>query len=269
MSIDKPATGDTLYMRTFYSTELMPCAYIPGRLERRLVTFINPDEPSDAVHGRLALAGFRRSQNMLYRPVCPSCDACQSLRIPVQTFRMSKTFKRTLKRNADLRVEETPNKATVEQYTLFRSYINARHGDGGMNDMGWNDYRHMVENTPTTTRLIEFRTSEDKLVAVCLTDVLPDGLSGVYKFYNPALEGQSLGTFMILWHIERALALGLRYVYLGYWISGSRKMAYKARFRPHEVLTREGWRCGEDTEAEPTRVTCGSPRRTAVLDGTS
>ena len=153
-----------------------------------------------------------------------------------------------------------PARATAEQFALFQRYQRARHGDGDMAGMGFYDYRAMVEDTPITTGLVEFRTAEDKLLGGCLTDWLGDGLSAVYSFFNPEEARRSLGTWAILWLVERARALGLPYVYLGYWVPESRKMAYKARFRPSEVLLHGAWQALEDgllpaaAEAEPAEA---------------
>jgi len=151
-------------------------------------------------------------------------------------------MRRTFRRNAYLTHHETQAFATEEQYALFRSYEEARHGDGEMALMDFNDYRSMVEDTPVETMTVEFRDSAGVLNAVALTDRISDGLSGVYKFFSPDKSQLSPGTFVILWHIERARALGLPYFYLGYWISQSPKMSYKARFKPLEILTDSGWK---------------------------
>lgn len=224
--------------RRFYATELSPCPYRPGRLERRLVTVLDP-AGEETLLDQLTAAGFRRSQRFLYKPACPDCRACVPTRIPVADFVPRRTFRRILKRNADLRPSERPARATDEQFLLFRRYIQARHGDGGMAEMGWRDFVEMVEETGRSTRLIELRRTDGQLMAVSLTDYVASGLSGVYKFFEPDEPDRSLGTLLILWHIERARELGLPYVYLGYWIADCRKMAYKRRFRPLEAL--EGW----------------------------
>lgn len=225
--------------RRFYATELSPCPYRPGRLERRLVTVLDPAEEG-ALLDQLTAAGFRRSQRFLYKPACPDCRACVPTRIPVADFTPGRNLRKVLKRNADLRASEKPARATDEQFLLFRRYIDARHGDGGMAEMGWRDFVEMVEETGRSTRMIELRTSDGRLMAVSLTDYIASGLSGVYKFFEPEEPDRSLGTMMILWHVERARQLGLPYVYLGYWIADCRKMAYKRRFQPLEGL--DGWR---------------------------
>ena len=228
-------------LRFFYGTAPQPCPYLPGRLESKVVTELNS---LDAVrlHDTLSQAGFRRSHSIAYRPACPNCKACVPVRVRVQEFEATKSMRRTLRKNADLTHHETQAFATEEQYILFRSYEKARHGDGEMALMDFNDYRSMVEDTPVETMTIEFRDKEGVLNAVALTDRLSDGLSGVYKFFSPEKSKLSPGTFVILWHIERARRLGFPYFYLGYWISQSPKMAYKARFRPLEILTDSGWR---------------------------
>ncbi|MCQ8277752.1 arginyltransferase [Acetobacteraceae bacterium KSS8] len=224
----------------FYTTAPLPCPYVAGRVERKVVTEITgPD--AEALHDRLSRAGFRRSHNIAYAPVCPSCNACVPIRIPVARFQPGRTLRRIRTRNVLVDGFEVPARATAEQYALFKRYQQARHGDGDMAAMSFYDYRAMIEDTPIDTVLVEFRDPEDELIGVCLTDRLGDGLSAVYSFFAPELAERSLGSFAILWLIDRCAALGLGYVYLGYWVADSRKMAYKARFRPSEVLTPGGW----------------------------
>jgi leucyl-tRNA---protein transferase len=225
----------------FYTTAPLPCPYLSGRTERKVVTEITgPD--AEAMHDRLSRAGFRRSHNIAYAPVCPGCNACVPIRIPVGRFAIDRSLRRVLKANANLIGRETPPRATAEQYQLFQRYQNARHHDGDMATMSFYDYRAMVEDTPIETSVIEFRDERERLVAACLTDRLGDGLSAVYSFFDPLLERRSPGTFMILWLIEQARAVGLPHVYLGYWVQKSRKMAYKARFKPSEILVGGVWR---------------------------
>ncbi len=225
----------------FYTTAPLPCPYVAGRTERKVVTEISgPD--AESLHDRLSRAGFRRSHNIAYAPVCPSCNACVPIRIPVQRFEPGRTLKRIIRRNATVEGFEVPARATTEQYALFQRYQQARHGDGDMAGMSFYDYRAMIEDTPIETFLCEFRDPDDSLVGVCLTDRLGDGLSAVYSFFTPEHAARSLGSFAITWLIERARTLGLPYVYLGYWVADSRKMAYKARFRPTEILSGGAWR---------------------------
>jgi leucyl-tRNA---protein transferase len=240
-------------MRLFYSTDPAPCPYLPGRVERRLVTFLDGADAGadDGLHDELLRAGFRRSHGAVYRPACPGCEACVPVRVPVARFAWTRAWRRVLRRNADLTGAERPTAATGEQFELFRRYLGARHAGGGMGGMGWADYRAMVEDGPASSRLVEFRTPEGRLIAVSLTDRVASGLSGVYKFFEPdESRRRSLGSHVILWHVRHAAELGLPYVYLGYWIARSPKMAYKARFQPQERLTPQGWRPMAPVEAD-------------------
>ncbi len=231
----------------FYTTAPLPCPYVAGRVERKVVTEIaGPD--ADSLHDRLSRAGFRRSHNIAYAPVCPSCNACVPIRIPVAEFVPDRTLRRIARNNAAVEGFEVPARATSEQYQLFQRYQQVRHGDGDMAAMSFYDYRAMVEDTPIDTIIVEFRDPDDRLVGGCLADRLGDGLSAVYSYFAPELERRSLGTFAILWLIQRAKALGLPYVYLGYWVPESRKMAYKIRFRPSEILSGGAWRTLGETE---------------------
>ncbi|MBV8567119.1 MAG: arginyltransferase, partial [Methylobacteriaceae bacterium] len=199
----------------------------------------------------LTQSGFRRSQTIAYRPACENCRACVSVRVLVEDFVPGRTFRRIMQGNADLVSAFAANTPSSEQYSLFRAYLDARHGDGGMADMTVLDYAMMIEDSHVETRLVEYRRrgpdsaingrGTGPLLAVSLTDILADGLSMVYSFYDPDVTGRSLGTYMILDHIARARRMGLPHVYLGYWVEGSRKMAYKARFRPQERLGMQGW----------------------------
>ena len=188
----------------------------------------------------LTHGGFRRSQTIAYRPACDGCRACVSVRMLVNEFRPSRNMRRVRDDNADLVGEMKANAPNSEQYSLFRHYLDARHAEGGMADMTALDFAMMVEDSHVETRLIEYR-SAGPLVACALTDVLGDGLSMVYSFFDPDESRRGLGTFMILDHVERARRMGLPYVYLGYWVEGSAKMAYKARFTPQERLLAHGW----------------------------
>jgi arginine-tRNA-protein transferase len=243
----------------FYTTAPLPCPYLPGRVERKVVTEITgPD--ADALHDRLSRAGFRRSHNIAYAPVCPACSACVPIRIDAAAFRPDRTQRRVARANAAIEGFEVPPRATAEQFALFQRYQLARHGDGDMASMSFYDYRAMVEDTPIETHMVEFRDPEDRLVGACLADRLGDGMSAVYSFFEPALAEQSLGTLTILWLVDRARALGLPYVYLGYWVPESRKMAYKARFRPSEILAGGAWRRLTDAD-----LTDHGPHRRTVL----
>ncbi len=234
----------------FYVTAPQPCPYLQGRLERKLFTALHGEHAAE-LNNALSRQGFRRSQNVLYRPSCESCLACLSARIRVADFTPSRTQRRLTRRNAGLRRLATSAWATEEQYELFRSYLDHRHADGGMADMDIFEFAAMIEETPIKTRVIEYRCDgkdpakleqgDDYLAAVCLTDVLDDGLSLVYSFYDPSLRSASLGTHVILDHIGIARAAGLPYVYLGYWVPGSRKMDYKARFSALEIYKGGVW----------------------------
>lgn len=231
----------------FYTTAPLPCPYVAGRTERKVVTEITgPD--ADNLHDRLSRAGFRRSHNIAYAPVCPNCQACIPIRVPVAGFQPGRTLRKIEKANADLEAFEVPARATAEQFQLFQRYQQTRHGAGDMATMSFYDYRAMVEDTPIDTFIVEFRDAEDRLVGACLTDRLGDGLSAVYSFFAPGMEKRSLGTQAVLWLIGHARAMGLPHVYLGYWVPESRKMAYKARFRPAEVLSGGTWRMLTDAD---------------------
>ncbi len=230
----------------FFLTPGGPCPYLPGKVERKVFARLN-GTLAQPLNEALTHSGFRRSQMIAYRPACDGCSACVSVRIVVDKFDISRTQRRIAKRNTDLRRFEVPAEATREQFALLRTYLDSRHSGGGMSDMGLFDYVAMVEETPVDTHIIEFRRntadgSRGAIVGCALTDVLRDGLSMVYSFFHPGEDARSLGTYMILDHVREAKARGLPYVYLGYWVRGSEKMDYKARFKPLEALGPEGWR---------------------------
>jgi arginyl-tRNA--protein-N-Asp/Glu arginylyltransferase len=227
-------------MKLFFSTELAPCPYLADRLERRLVTLLDGPDP-DRLHDRLMAAGFRRSQALAYRPACPGCAACVPVRIVVERFRLTRGWRRIWRQNAYLVAAERRPVATREQFALFQRYLESRHGASGMATMTWADFRAMIEDSPVDSRLVEWRRPDRSLIAASLTDRTRSGLSGVYKFFDPEASRRSLGSLIILWHVEHAREQGLPYVYLGYWIGRSPKMAYKARFQPLEQLTPQGW----------------------------
>ena len=235
----------------FYLTAPSPCPYLPGQEERKVFTHL-VGERAAQLNDLLTHGGFRRSQSIAYRPACETCRACISVRVLVEDFRPTRSMRRVIERNRDVVGEMRVPVPTSEQYSVFRSYLDARHRDGGMADMTVLDYAMMIEDSHVDTRMIEYRqrTSErsshelgnGRLVSVALTDVLSDGLSMVYSYYDSDESSRSLGTFMILDHIERAHRMGLSYVYLGYWVEGSRKMAYKGRFLPQQRLAPDGWK---------------------------
>lgn len=227
-------------MHLFFSTEPTPCPYLADRLERRLVTVLEGHDP-DRLHDRLLRAGFRRSQGYAYRPGCTGCQACVPVRIPVMRFVFRRPWRRILRINADLAARERRAVATAEQFALFRRYLERRHAVSGMAEMTWAEFRVMINDSPVDTRVIEWRRRDGTLIAASLTDRCASGFSGVYKFFDPEETRRSLGSLIILWHVQHAVEVGLPYVYLGYWIAGSPTMAYKARFQPLERLTPTGW----------------------------
>jgi arginine-tRNA-protein transferase len=230
----------------FYVTAPQPCPYLPGRMERKLFTALQ-GEQAQKLNDSLSKQGFRRSQNVLYRPSCAECSACLSARIRVADFTPSRTQKRILKRAEGLRRNATSPWATEDQFSLFRRYLDNRHADGGMADMDIFEFAAMIEETPIKSRVIEYTAASKhgektrSLAAVCLTDVFDDGLSMVYSFYDPDLTPLSLGTYVILDHVAIAREAGLPYVYLGYWVPGSRKMGYKAGFSALEIYKSGSW----------------------------
>jgi len=230
----------------FFVTSPAPCPYLPGRSERKVFTELKGPHADQLVEA-LGRIGFRRSQTVAYRPSCTDCQACVSVRVPVADFAPSTTQKRNLKRNSDLVSTECRPWATGEQFDLLRKYLGLRHPGGGMAAMDEIDYADMVEHTPVTSYVVEYREPSDglmpgRLVGACLTDRQGDGLSMIYSFYDPEHEARSgLGNYIILDHIRRAREDGLGHVYLGYWVDGSDRMQYKIRYRPIELLGREGW----------------------------
>ena len=238
----------------FYVTAPQPCPYLPGRSERKVFTHLTHDKPASVVD-HLLKGGFRRSQNIAYMPYCDGCQSCVSTRVLAADFPFTRDRRRILKRNSTLVVRRQAPIATAEQYALFRRYIDSRHSDGGMVDMTKSDFAMMIEDSIVDTFVAEYRepipstnshqaeasAKAGRLIAVALCDRLSDGVSMVYSFYDPNLTERSLGTYMILEHIEYAQREKLSFVYLGYWIRGSRKMSYKTRFHPQEHLTADGW----------------------------
>ncbi|MBO9435355.1 arginyltransferase [Ruegeria sp. R13_0] len=233
----------------FYVTAPQPCPYLEGRMERKLFTALQ-GAGADQLNNSLSQQGFRRSQNVLYRPSCTDCAACLSARIDVSAFRPTKSQKRAAKRNGYLERRATSPWATDDQYELFRRYLDTRHADGGMADMDVFEFAAMIEETPIRSRVVEYADPETgNLIAVSLTDVLDDGLSMVYSFYDPNQPQNSLGTYMILDHIEIAREAGLPYIYLGYWVPGSPKMGYKAKFSGLEAYVQGQWQKISNPEA--------------------
>jgi len=237
-------TDQALQFPRFFVTAPNACPYLPGKTERKVFTELKGPDAID-LHESLSRIGFRRSQTVAYRPSCDGCSACLSVRVVASQFQPNTTMRRTLKRNADLVGVARDAWATEEQFELLKKYLRQRHPVGGMSDMDSFDYADMVERSPVHTAVVEYREpaaiGTGRLTAVSLTDLMSDGLSMVYSFYDPDSTRTGLGTFMILDHIRRAAAANLPHVYLGYWIRDSRRMAYKTRFQPLQVLGPDGW----------------------------
>jgi arginine-tRNA-protein transferase len=236
----------------FFATSPLPCPYLPGRTERRLVTELSGRQ-AGALHDVLSQAGFRRSHSLAYVPVCRDCSACAAVRVKALAFVPDRAQRRVRARNADLTLTAMPPRASEEQYALFRAYQRDRHGDGEMARMTFYDFQTLIEDTPVETYVLAAHDPAGRLVAACLTDRMNDGLSAVYSFFDAGARRRSLGTFLILSLIEEARRRDLPHVYLGFWIARSQKMAYKARFRPLEAYTPDGWRLLDADDPGSTR----------------
>jgi arginine-tRNA-protein transferase len=230
----------TIPPQHFYRTASFPCPYVPGRFERKLVTELTGREAL-SFYNALSRAGFRRSHHLAYRPACVGCAACVPVRIPVADFQLSRSLRRIQKTNLDLTARLAECEASLEQFRLFQRYQRSRHADSDMASMTFGDFRSMIEDSPVMSRIIELRDARGSCIGACLVDVLDDGISAVYSFFDPGEPRRSLGTLLVLALINAARQAGLPYAYLGYWIAESRKMAYKARFRPLEALLPQGW----------------------------
>lgn len=243
-------TSHSVNSPQFFLTAPAPCPYLEGQNERKVFTHL-VGEKAPELNDLLTQGGFRRSQNIAYRPACETCRACVSVRILAGEFKPTRSMRRVAAINSDIVSTEYHAEPSSEQYALFRRYLDSRHRRGGMADMTIGDYAMMVEDTHVKTRIFEYRRRAEgdgvapapagELIGVALTDAMNDGLSMVYSYFDPTATERSLGTFMILDHIRRAVALGLPHVYLGYWVKGSRKMEYKVRFLPQEHLMAQGW----------------------------
>lgn len=240
----------------FYVTNLSPCPYLDGQYERKAFTNLAITD-ADAIHNVLGQSGFRRSQSIAYRPICPRCNACRSVRVNSRDYEFSKSERRFLNKNQHL--VRTPAKAqpTREQFRLLKNYLKTRHQKGGMAEMHYRDYANMIGTSPVQTLIFEYRDGEGDdapLVAAALSDVMRDGFSMVYTFFDPQCDAQSLGHFMILDHIKHAQERGLPHVYLGYWVKNSAKMAYKQRYQPLEILEGDVWREFNETDVQALKA---------------
>jgi len=224
----------------FYNTATYPCSYLAG--EQAVSQVATPAHLiTTEVYGELVRSGFRRSGMFTYRPNCDACHACVPVRLPVQRFVPNRSQKRSLKLHAGLRARELPLMNFEEHYQLYQRYQSVRHAGGGMDQDNHEQYAHFLLQSRVDSRLIEF-TEDGVLRMVSIIDVLDDGLSSVYTFYDPDIVGAGFGTYNILWQISQCQKHEMPYLYLGYWIRNSRKMAYKANFRPIEGLIDGTWR---------------------------
>jgi arginine-tRNA-protein transferase len=226
--------------RQFFATAPVACPYIPGRAERKLIVELGGSDGA-AFYDDLSRAGFRRSHRFAYRPACRGCASCVPVRIAVERFSYTRSTRRVWNVNRDLCGSLVAAHATSEQFRLFSAYQRLRHGDSDMASMRYGDYRGMVEDTPVRTAMAEFRDGSGSLVAASLIDLLDDGVSAVYSFYDPHQAKRSLGIWSVLWLVEECRRRRQPFVYLGYWIADSPKMAYKDRFPALERLEERGW----------------------------
>ena len=258
----------------FFVTSPAPCPYLEGKTERKVFTELKGPH-AEQLNEALGRIGFRRSQTVAYRPSCIDCQACVSVRVGTIDFEPSRTQSRNLRRNGDLVATECRPWATEEQFDLLQRYLGARHPGGGMTAMDEMDFADMVEHTPVSTLMVEYREPGDgfrpgRLVGACLTDRQADGLSMVYSFYDPEHEARTgLGSYIILEHIRRAASEGLPFVYLGYWVQGAERMQYKVRYRPIELLGRDGWRrvSAQEQDELIAGAVAGSHRHSAPGNG--
>ncbi|UCE88411.1 MAG: arginyltransferase [Pseudomonadota bacterium] len=230
---------ESLQSLQFYVTPPHACSYLP---EREAVTlFADPTaELHNDHYAQLSAMGFRRSGDHLYRPHCRTCRACIPVRIPVDSFTPNRSQRRTWRANADLRVNAAPATFSDEQFALYRRYIQTRHPGGGMDNDNPDNYMCFISSPWSSSKLYEFRAGS-RLLCVAVTDHFRDGLSAVYTYFDPEPSRRALGVYAVLWQVEKARDLGLRWVYLGYWIRDCLKMSYKSQYRPLEHFRGSGW----------------------------
>lgn len=222
-----------------FATAPHPCSYLPD--QEASTVFVDPSATIDReIYTYLSEKGYRRSGSFLYKPDCPNCQACISLRIPVKDYRFSRSEKRVLKRNEDLDVYTSSHIFTEKFYRLYADYICVRHSDGDMYPPSLEQYQSFLKNGFNSTEYFVFQKDEE-IKAVAVVDILANGLSAIYTFYDPFDQHRSLGTLAVLWQIQQAKALELDYVYLGYWVKDCEKMRYKSRFRPAEIYFGKQW----------------------------
>ena len=224
----------------FFRSQPMNCPYLENESEYQLFTRINrPLNMEETMN--FSNAGFRRSHNIMYRPVCPQCSACVSSRIRCNDFKLKPSWRRILNKNSDLTGKLLETNITYEQYELFHLYVSTRHHRGEMSNMSFQEYADMMLQSPIHTCLMEYRTEQKELIAACILDKFDDGYSAVYSFYNPFMTERSLGSYMILDLINYVNQHNLKYLYLGYWVKNSTKMNYKQRFHPLEGYINHQW----------------------------
>ena len=223
------------------------CPYIKGQTEQRIAVDISNDPQC---HDGLAAAGFRRVENWVYRPACPQCNACLPWRVDAENFQPSRNMSRIIRKNRDLTRHIASPNPSDDHYRLFKTYVTSRHDDGQMAQMDQLEFTSMISNSPIETVLISYNDAENNLVGAILSDLQSDGLSAVYSFFEPGLKTRSLGTFMVLDLMGIAKKSGLNWLYLGYFVEGSQKMEYKARFGPAEIFKDGQWQVVSNLSAE-------------------
>lgn len=233
----------------FYATPEHPCSYLDGKQAKSI--FLTPDQVLDeSIYMQLTDVGFRRSGKHIYRPWCDNCVECKSVRVVLNDFKLSKSQKRVLNNNKDLKVSFEPAQITQEIYSLYQRYIDKRHKDGDMYPPSHEQFEDFLCKPPESShsQFICFRLKE-KLLAVAVVDLLPQGISAIYTFFDPDQKARSLGRLAILWQINWGCYHGMEFVYLGYWIKECQKMSYKSEYQPLEVLDNQKWQLQESYSA--------------------